>query len=246
MDRRAALVHGQGRHDRQLLGRVQCAPDRGPPAAGARRDRHELLDRRPLRRRHALHGRLPPRTTCSTGRSPCFSLLARDRRIRALAGPRWRRDVAGASAEPPQLAGDVWHPASAARRLLEAWLGHTRITAAIQCPVFATGGWMDGYSNAIPRLLAHLTVPRLGLIGAWGHKYGHQAVPVRRSGTSRSVSGGGTTGSRAATPESCASPCSAPSCRRRCRPAATIRSVLAAGWPSPSGPRAPRRPSGSA
>ena len=38
--------------------------------------------------------------------------------------------------------------------------------AAIRCPVFATGGWMDGYSNAIPRLLAHLSVPRLGLIGA--------------------------------------------------------------------------------
>ncbi len=72
---------------------------------------------------------------------------------------------------------------------LAVWLRHQRRDrywkhgsvnedyAAIQCPVFATGGWMDGYSNAIPRLLAHLRVPRLGLIGAWGHKYGHQAVP---------------------------------------------------------------------
>jgi len=36
---------------------------------------------------------------------------------------------------------------------------------------------MDGYSNAIPRLLSHLKAPRRGLIGAWDHKYGHQGVP---------------------------------------------------------------------
>ena len=68
---------------------------------------------------------------------------------------------------------------------LATWLKHQRRDAywkpgsvsedysAIQCAVFATGGWMDGYSNAIPRLLANLKVPCHGLIGAWAHKYGH-------------------------------------------------------------------------
>ncbi|WP_292717502.1 CocE/NonD family hydrolase, partial [Mesorhizobium sp.] len=39
----------------------------------------------------------------------------------------------------------------------------------IQCAVFAVGGWADGYSNSIPRMLANLNCPRLGLIGPWPH-----------------------------------------------------------------------------
>ncbi len=72
---------------------------------------------------------------------------------------------------------------------LEPWLRHQRRDAywqhgsvcedydAIQCPVFAVGGWTDGYTNAIPRLLAHLSVPRKGLIGPWAHGYPHVALP---------------------------------------------------------------------
>jgi putative CocE/NonD family hydrolase len=48
---------------------------------------------------------------------------------------------------------------------------------AIQCPVFAIGGWGDAYTNSIPRLLEGLSVPRIGVIGAWGHKFGHDGVP---------------------------------------------------------------------
>ena len=48
---------------------------------------------------------------------------------------------------------------------------------AIKCPVMLVGGWADGYTNAIFRLLEHLQVPRQGLIGPWGHKYPHQGVP---------------------------------------------------------------------
>ena len=48
---------------------------------------------------------------------------------------------------------------------------------AIQCPVMAIGGWTDAYSNAVPRLLARLKVPRLGIIGPWGHVYPHDGVP---------------------------------------------------------------------
>ena len=43
--------------------------------------------------------------------------------------------------------------------------------------MYAVGGWTDGYTNAIPRLLAHLTVPRKGLIGPWAHGYPHVALP---------------------------------------------------------------------
>jgi uncharacterized protein len=47
----------------------------------------------------------------------------------------------------------------------------------IDCAVFAVGGWLDGYSNAIPRLLANLSCPRLGLIGPWAHMYPHLGLP---------------------------------------------------------------------
>jgi putative CocE/NonD family hydrolase len=49
--------------------------------------------------------------------------------------------------------------------------------SAIQCPVYAVGGWTDGYKNAIPRLLERLRVPRKGLIGPWAHAYPHFALP---------------------------------------------------------------------
>lgn len=48
---------------------------------------------------------------------------------------------------------------------------------AIQCPVYAIGGWADGYSNAVPRLLTGLQCPRKGLIGPWAHTFPHAGVP---------------------------------------------------------------------
>jgi putative CocE/NonD family hydrolase len=71
----------------------------------------------------------------------------------------------------------------------ELWLKHQRRDAywkhgsvcedydAIDCPVYAIGGWADAYSNAIPRLLARLKAPRKGLIGPWAHLYPHDGVP---------------------------------------------------------------------
>lgn len=49
--------------------------------------------------------------------------------------------------------------------------------AAIQCPVLIVGGWTDSYTNAVLRLLEGLKVPRLGIIGPWGHLYPHDGVP---------------------------------------------------------------------
>ncbi len=54
--------------------------------------------------------------------------------------------------------------------------------AAIECAVYAVGGWADGYVNAIPRLLSGLTCPRKGLIGPWPHAFPHAAVPGPRIG----------------------------------------------------------------
>ncbi len=49
--------------------------------------------------------------------------------------------------------------------------------SAIQCPVYTVSGWSDGYSNAVFRLLEGLDVPRIGLIGSWGHRYPHIGDP---------------------------------------------------------------------
>ncbi|MFD1984351.1 CocE/NonD family hydrolase [Mesorhizobium newzealandense] len=42
---------------------------------------------------------------------------------------------------------------------------------AIQCPVYAVGGWKDALNRAIPSMLARLNCPRKGLMGPWGHGY---------------------------------------------------------------------------
>jgi putative CocE/NonD family hydrolase len=54
--------------------------------------------------------------------------------------------------------------------------------AAIECPVYMVGGWADGYSNAIFRVLEHLKAPCKGLVGPWAHKYPHFAYPGPRIG----------------------------------------------------------------
>jgi len=48
--------------------------------------------------------------------------------------------------------------------------------AKIKVPVYAVNGWADNYSEAIPRLLAGLDVPRKGLIGPWAHSYPHDVT----------------------------------------------------------------------
>ncbi|MDT8451397.1 MAG: CocE/NonD family hydrolase [Gammaproteobacteria bacterium] len=94
----------------------------------------------------------------------------------------------------PKLVGERWRKMWLERLegsglWLDIWLRHQRRDAywqhgsvsedyaAIQCPVMVVGGWADGYTNAIFRLLDHLEVPRLGLIGPWGHRYPHLGRP---------------------------------------------------------------------
>ncbi|RWX58636.1 CocE/NonD family hydrolase, partial [Mesorhizobium sp. M4B.F.Ca.ET.089.01.1.1] len=54
--------------------------------------------------------------------------------------------------------------------------------ADIEIPIYAVGGWVDGYPNPIFRLLERLPGKRKGLIGPWGHKYPHFAMPGPRIG----------------------------------------------------------------
>ncbi|MGD2116459.1 MAG: CocE/NonD family hydrolase, partial [Acidobacteriota bacterium] len=93
----------------------------------------------------------------------------------ALVGARWRRMWLERMEATP-LFPEVWmrHP------WRDAYWRHGSVCedfAAVACPVYAIGGWADGYSNAVPRLLAGLSVPRKGLIGPWSHAFPHDAVP---------------------------------------------------------------------
>ncbi len=88
----------------------------------------------------------------------------------------------------PQIVGDNWRAAwlnriNANTPWIIDWLHHQRRDAfwkhgsicedfsAITIPVYAVSGWADNYSEAVPRLLAGLSGPRLGLIGPWAHSY---------------------------------------------------------------------------
>ncbi|MEX2200600.1 MAG: CocE/NonD family hydrolase [Dongiaceae bacterium] len=95
----------------------------------------------------------------------------------------------------PEIAGKDWREKWRARLehweppASHIWMRHQRRDdywrhgsvcenyADIECAVYAVGGWEDGYSNAVPRLLANLEGPRKGLVGPWGHKYPENGIP---------------------------------------------------------------------
>ncbi|HEY7689136.1 MAG TPA: CocE/NonD family hydrolase, partial [Dongiaceae bacterium] len=98
----------------------------------------------------------------------------------------WASAMFAIQAHPPDpaLVGDRWremwlHRLENQPLLIANWLEHQRRDAMwkhgsvcenyddIACPIYAVGGWADGYSNAVPRLLAGLKVPRKGLVGPW-------------------------------------------------------------------------------
>ncbi len=179
LDRQPALVLRRGRHDGHLLGRVQRVA--GRRAVGRRRCKAII-------------------TVCSTD-----DRYADD--VHFMGGALltsnfgWGFALQGIIATPPDpaLVGDAWR--AMWRERLEAmplfaapWLRHQSRDAywrhgsvcedwaAIACPVFAVGGWTDAYTNAIPRMLANLRVPRQALIGPWAHKYPHIGVPGPAAG----------------------------------------------------------------
>jgi putative CocE/NonD family hydrolase len=99
----------------------------------------------------------------------------------------------------PALVGDAWRDMWQGRLngngiWMEDWFTHQRRDdfykhgsvcenyADIEAAVYAVGGWVDGYTNAVFRLLDKLPGPKKGLIGPWAHKYPHFALPGPRIG----------------------------------------------------------------
>ena len=93
----------------------------------------------------------------------------------AAVGARWR---------------ELWEQRLASSKpWIRAWLAHQRRDtywthgsvcedyAAIEVPVYAIGGWTDGYTNSVLRLLEGLGGPRKGLIGPWPHAFPHTVTP---------------------------------------------------------------------
>jgi uncharacterized protein len=93
-----------------------------------------------------------------------------------IVGDRWRKmwhDRLEALSEPPAgrwmqhlSRDDYWRSGSVCENY-----------ARIETPVLAVGGWADGYTNSVHRLLANLAGPRKGVIGPGGHAYSHVATP---------------------------------------------------------------------
>jgi predicted acyl esterase len=90
-------------------------------------------------------------------------------------GPRWREMwLQRLHALQPPLATWLAHPER------DAYWRHGSVCedyGAIACPVFAVGGWTDGYPDAVLRLMQHLAVPKRALIGPWTHLYPNWGQP---------------------------------------------------------------------
>ena len=100
----------------------------------------------------------------------------------------WSACMAAYAGQPPDPAvvGEGWREAwrervEAMEPWVATWLAHQRRDGywrqgsacehydAIECPVFAVGGWVDGYRDSVLRLAEHVRGPVRGLIGPWGH-----------------------------------------------------------------------------
>jgi uncharacterized protein len=99
-----------------------------------------------------------------------------------------------AMAPDPDVAGPGWRDAwldriDGVEPYEHEWLRHQRRDAywkqgsvcedfgAIECPVYAIGGWADGYSEAVLRLVAGLRSPVKGLVGPWSHAFPDEVAP---------------------------------------------------------------------
>ncbi len=108
----------------------------------------------------------------------------------------WSTTMLAWNARPPDPAvlGESWRDRWLERLeqtplMVQEWISHQHRDAywkhgsicedysAVQCAVYAVGGWADPYSNAIPRMLSGLTCPRKALIGPWAHEYPQRALP---------------------------------------------------------------------
>ncbi len=109
----------------------------------------------------------------------------------------WGGALFGYAALPPDPAvvgedrwRDIWRQRLSDHKNHAAlWLHHQRRDdfwkhgsvcedySAITCAVLAVGGFLDGYTPTIFRLLENLSAPVKGLCGPWGHKEPHNGTP---------------------------------------------------------------------
>jgi putative CocE/NonD family hydrolase len=96
----------------------------------------------------------------------------------AIVGERWRAmwQARLNAVEPPAARWMQHADRDAYWRSGSVCEDYSRIDVA----VLAVGGWADGYTNAVLRLLEGLRGPRKGLIGPWGHAFPHVATPGPR------------------------------------------------------------------
>ena len=93
----------------------------------------------------------------------------------AAVGERWRELW-----ERRLEANEPWIHTWLAHQRRDAYWKHGSVCedyAAIEVPVYAVGGWTDGYTNSVLRLLEGLPGPRKGLIGPWPHAFPHYVTP---------------------------------------------------------------------
>jgi len=108
---------------------------------------------------------------------------------------RWSSQVFGYKSRPPdpQLVGKRWREMWMARlehdtpQIVSAlqhqtfdkyWRDRAIDHDKIKAPFFAVSGWADGaYVGSVSESLGKLKTPAKGLIGPWGHRYGHLGMP---------------------------------------------------------------------
>ncbi|MEO9337664.1 CocE/NonD family hydrolase [Mesorhizobium sp. SB112] len=95
----------------------------------------------------------------------------------------------------PVIVGEEWRERWRERletlpHFQHLWLEHQRYDdywkhgsicedfSSIEVPVLAWSGWADSYTNAVFRVMEHLSVPRRAIVGPWAHVYPHDGTPT--------------------------------------------------------------------
>ena len=135
-------------------------------------------------------------TLCSTDDRYADDVHYRGGAVLALEMLSWGASMLSfnAVAPDPEVAGEGWRSAwleriDSVEPYEHEWLRHQRRDDywkqgsvcedfdAIRCPVYAIGGFADGYSEAVFRILAGMGARAKGLLGPWAHSFPDKVEP---------------------------------------------------------------------